>query len=126
MKPTPEKIAKLPKWAQEHLTDLTRQLESSQASLTRFSDNQTPSPFYVDEWNKNSKIKRFIQTADRSICADHAGCHVELFLARKDDGQRPFGIQVSISAMGEWGRNGNVCFVPSSSGKIFIMHKDNL
>ena len=47
MKPTPEQIAKLPKWAQEHIENLQRQGAAATKALNRYLDNQTPSPIYI-------------------------------------------------------------------------------
>lgn len=40
---TPDLIAKLPKWAQEHIADLQRQRDAAIEALENIVDTQTPS-----------------------------------------------------------------------------------
>jgi hypothetical protein len=49
MKPTPEQLAKLPKWALEYVKDLENQREQAIRTLNEFVDDQTPSPFYYED-----------------------------------------------------------------------------
>lgn len=45
MKPTPEQLQKLPKWAQEHIEDMERQRLAAVHALNDYVDDQTESPF---------------------------------------------------------------------------------
>jgi methyl coenzyme M reductase subunit D len=84
--PTPEQLAKLPKWAQEHITDLSRQRDAALNVLNEFQDSQTVSRFYYEdhvctgEQAGPSSKRRYIQT-DRVI-VDYKGEEFELTLAR--------------------------------------------
>lgn len=44
-----DKIAKLPRWAQEHIEKIGRERDQAINALNRFLDGQTPSGFYVDD-----------------------------------------------------------------------------
>ncbi len=104
-------------------------LNDSREVAAGYSDIQPPSPFYVEDWINDVGLKksiRFIKSDSKSICAEHAGCKVELFLARADDPQRPFGIEVRIGEPKDWGTSSHVAIVPRGNNSFFIMHKDNL
>lgn len=47
MTPTEEQIAKLPKWAQDHIKEITRERELSVRALNQYCDDSTPSPFEI-------------------------------------------------------------------------------
>ena len=47
--PTAEQIAKLPKWAQEHIRNLAHALAISQRTMTEFCDAQTPSRVWYED-----------------------------------------------------------------------------
>lgn len=47
--PTPEEIAKLPKWAQDHLRALQRERDESTRISERFTNEQTVQPICVPE-----------------------------------------------------------------------------
>lgn len=57
--PTPEQIAKLPKWAQEHIHFLQRWHDEAQAKLKEYLDTQSPSAIYTG--HEVSGDVRFIQ-----------------------------------------------------------------
>ena len=47
--PTGEQIAKLPKWAQEYIADISRERYVAVRALNEYCDDSTPSPFSVEE-----------------------------------------------------------------------------
>ena len=49
-KPTPEQIAKLPQWAQEHIKYLNMERDTAIRALNEHIDHQTPSPLYWDQY----------------------------------------------------------------------------
>ncbi len=126
MTPTPEQLAKLPKWAQEHMKDLERDADKYKEVARHFMEAQTPTPFYTELWDVEMGKRVYIKTENATICAEYAGCKVSLFLARKDDVQRPYGIEIKMEELNRRGMSQNVVFLPNSIGTIFIMHKDNL
>lgn len=46
---TEQQIEKLPKWAVEHITSLTREREAAVAALNKYIDGQSESPVFIDE-----------------------------------------------------------------------------
>lgn len=88
---TPEQLAKLPKWAQEHIADLTRQMDVAKRTLNEFTDSQTPSDFYVEEMlcltegNQNNKfVKRYIQS--HKVDVEHDGVRLTILLRQDEKG----------------------------------------
>jgi hypothetical protein len=126
MKPTPEQIAKLPKWAQEHIKDLSRELDAANATLARMADEQTPSPFYVDAWYSTPRVKRFIQSPTNHLTIEHAGVHLEIFLAPERDGQRLYGIELQYSAIDRTIGHSTVALMPRGIGTIQLVTKENM
>jgi hypothetical protein len=60
---------KLPKWAQDHISDLQRQRDSAVREFNRYIDDQTPSPFSIMEMAHTGEHgggpsfkRRYIQT----------------------------------------------------------------
>ena len=124
---TPEKIARLPKWAQEYTLAQARQLATLHAKLAAFEKDQPPSPFFVDEFTRAPQIKRFIAASNRTICAEWAGVHVEIFLPRQNDGQRMFGPEIQYRAItGSPLVHNPVAIIPRGIQTIHLVHKDNL
>lgn len=121
------RINKLPKWAQEYIGAIERERDSAKDAVARMSDTQTPSPIFVQEWvSCSNRVKHFIQ-GDRVI-VEHAGVHLEVFLARKNDSQRMYGVELSYSDAG--GIHGlgacGVAVYPRSSNTIQLVHQKNL
>jgi hypothetical protein len=108
-KPTPEQLARLPKWASSHIAHLTRTCTNLQNSIDAAVDSQTPSPIWVDEMvhNMDDPVvfkKRFVQSD--SVCFLHKGVHLTVCL-----------IENSITL--SWNAETNhgcypLCFVPTS------------
>lgn len=56
-KPTPEQIAKLPRWAQEHIKYLARERAEALDALNSKLDVQTPSKIYWEEYMNTGEAK---------------------------------------------------------------------
>jgi hypothetical protein len=120
--PTPEQIAKLPKWAQEYTHDLERRVETSERVLKDYKDSQTPSEFYYDDYHCVGQgspqfIRRFIQTNQMTVTRD--GVQLTILL-RQDDP----GIQLSFCSVNRL--VSQVAMVPTSFNQIRILSKDKL
>lgn len=125
---TAEQIAKLPKWAQDHIRNITRERDIAVQELNAWVDSQTPSAFYVDEYpciGEQKHKRRYFQ--GNRIAVDHAGVHCEILLAREDDGQRLYGIDITYSEGGPR-RIGHqdVAIMPRASNCIELVAKDNM
>lgn len=67
MNPSPEQIAKLPKWAQDHIARIERQMHGAKDARDKYLDEQTPSQFYIGYQSDDLKKRRYIQ-ADSIVC----------------------------------------------------------
>lgn len=120
------RIETLPKWAQEHIRDLERARDVAVAVKNKMVDEQTPSPIYVDDWSTTPSVKRYVQCKHNNLVIEHAGVRADILLARKDDGQRLFGIDITYSGSIHSLSHFPVVLMPRSIGNIQLVHKDNL
>ena len=120
--PTPEQIAKLPKWAKERLEDLERLTRVAEAALKEFNDAQTPSEFYVEERlslgeGSDTYAKRYIQTYKMSV--EHDGVKLDVLL-RQDER----GIELQWHSTDRLMQE--VAMVPLSFNKVKVLAKEFL
>lgn len=120
--PTPEQIAKLPKWAQEHIADLDRRMVVAERSLKEYEDAQTPSEFFYDDLlciggKSPQNVRRYVQTHRISIVRD--GIRADVLLRHDEP-----GIEIS------WGDEHRGCrevaMIPTSFQKIKLLSKDKM
>lgn len=123
---TPEQIAKLPKWAQEHVRFISMQRDAAVKALNRFNDSQTESPFFVEdhvcsgESSGPSTKKMFIQ----AYCMSVNWRGVLLKIDANDYGQSGHGIRL------QW--NGadrtieEIAFIPTSFQSAKILTKKDM
>ena len=117
--PTPEQLAKLPKWAQEHIEDMDRRAVVAERTLREFYDNSTPSEFYTEDWDaeQNKMVRRYVQTHRLSIERD--GLKVDLLLRQDDPG-------VDITWCDETRLCCQVPLIPEGLNHVRIMLKKDL
>jgi hypothetical protein len=121
--PTPEQIAKLPKWAQEHIEDKERQRFVAQRRLDELVDSTTPSPFWHESndcTGPNNGVqhkKHFVQAHSR-FCVEYAGVHLEIVL--RD--HRSMELQWTNPERG----CGELACVPESFQKVRLITRKNL
>lgn len=124
---TPEQIAKLPRWAQEHIKDLERQREVAVRALDEYVDAQTESPFYTldnectGERQGPTFRKRYIQA--HSIEVEWRG--VVLSVDANDYGQVGGGIRLKWEAGGKHASK-DAAFIPSSYQSARIVSKEDM
>lgn len=123
--PTQAQIEKLPKWAQEHIADLKRNLAASEGVKSRLIDEQKPSPFYVDEWHSTPRFRRYVQAVNRTVSVEHAGVHLDVFLADEHDGQRAYGIELKWCAVGKRLSDG-VALLPRGYSTVQLVTPENI
>lgn len=62
---TEEQVAKLPKWAKQHIETITQQRDAAVKQLNEFLDTQTESSIYIEEFSTHVSppifVKKFIQ-----------------------------------------------------------------
>jgi len=126
MKPTPEQIAKLPKWAQQYISDLDNELIVAKAMVAQMNDQQTPSPFFVDAWYSNPRVKQYVQSPSGHLTVEHAGVHLEIYLAPEKDGQRLHGIELQYTAGEPAIGHSTVAVMPRSMNTIQLVTKENM
>ena len=118
--PTPEQIAKLPKWAQERIADLERRTRVAEAAVKNYLDSQTPSEFYVEEYvstgeGSDKHVKRFVQTYKMAV--EHDGVKLTILL-RQDEKGIDLQWNSTNRLMNE------VALVPLSFNKVKIVAKE--
>ena len=118
--PTPEQIAKLPKWAQERMEDLERRTRVAERALKENLDAQTPSEFYVEEYlstgeGSDKHVRRYIQTYKMAV--EHDGVKLTILL-RQDEKGIDLQWNSTNRLMNE------VALVPLSFNKVKIVAKE--
>lgn len=94
------RIAKLPRWAQEHIESLERERDEANKMLTKFTDSQTEAPFFYKEFRGTDPEGatrypvKYIQT--HKVGIRHAGLEVEVLLPYGAQGRT--GIEIRFSA----------------------------
>jgi hypothetical protein len=89
---TPERIAKLPKWAQEHLASLTRDRDTLHRALQSYLDVQYDR-FYIQ---------------DEQVTFEHAGVRLQVNAYREGEIALTWGPAGSMAGLGD------LCFIPTS------------
>lgn len=84
-----EKIAKLPKWAQEHIKDLNRQRAVAVRALDKFVDSNTESCIYAEELvcikdGGPSRKRNYIQS--HRVTIQRGGVTLEILLPTSREG----------------------------------------
>lgn len=127
-KPTPEQIAKLPKWAQDEIKSLARQRDAAIRALNEYVDNQTESPFYTEdnectgEQSGPTNRRRYIQA--HKIEVQWRG--VYLRVDANDFGQSGHGIRIQWSG-GDGRLTGReVAFIPGSYQQARLVAKEDM
>lgn len=118
-----DKTAKLPVWAQDYIRKIEREREVAVKALNDYTDESTPSPFYVDELESTGEQagpsikRRYIQT--HKIAVEWKGVLLEVYL-RPDE----YGIQLGWSDTGRELKH--VALVPESFNGAQLITKQNM
>lgn len=123
---TKNEISKLPKWAQGHFADITRQRDAAVQALKQFEDEQTPSDIFFEDMICDGENigptprKRFIQSHDVNIVAH--GVHLRV--------STQYGLTNDESIILQWdtgrGLTGEVAFIPVSYQCARLITKDKM
>jgi hypothetical protein len=126
--PSPAHIAKLPQWAQAHIATLAREREAAVETLRHWTDQQTPSPIYMDEHILTGETDRAQTTKRRYITGyqleiEHGNVHLRLLLRSQGDNGPP-RIEMQWSSITP--KLGHVGFIPTSFQSADLIASDNL
>jgi hypothetical protein len=107
-------IAKLPKWAQDHIRDLERQREVAIKALDDALNTQTESPFYTEDFlclgeQRGPTTRRRHFQAHR-IIVEWRGIRLDVKASDYGNGQSGIGLQWT----GKHHRTGDIAFIPTS------------
>lgn len=71
-----EKINKLPRWAKEHIRHIEGERDEAKATLKKFLDDQTKSPFYTTEFGGFDQEFKTRYVQGHTVNLNHAGVHL--------------------------------------------------
>jgi len=119
-------ITKLPKWAQEHIEKLQRELDAAADRLQQLEDEQTESPIWTDDMvcdvraeRGPSFVRRFINGA-HSVSFRHEGVSLRVLLR---DG---VGIEITWSGSEREFSMVDAAMIPYGYQSIRIVAKENM
>ncbi len=122
---TPELIAKLPKWAQQHILALERERLTAIEALNDHLNHETLSPFYTEDMLSTGErghqcgpsLKRRNFQAHHMV-VDFKGVHLEIYLREKE------GIQLKYGPPNRG--MGDVAMIPESYQSVRLVAQENM
>ncbi len=126
---TSEMLAKLPRWAQEHINRLTFQRNDAVKALNAHLEQQAPSAIYYDRWVSTGEkaspvLKRFRVSAER-IVADCHGVLLTVAVKPQTESARWPGIELRWMPTGEL-MNDHVAFIPTGFQQAQLIAYENM
>lgn len=123
--PTPEQIAKLPQWTQDHIRSLSRQVEDLQREMVRMAAAQPESEWFAEDMvgkgpgNGFINVKRFFTAHNMRFF--HRGLFVEM-IAREE------GLDIQYSRQKDRDRRGfaddTIVLQPRSYQQISLIYPE--
>lgn len=113
--PTLEQIAKLPKWAREHIEHLARRADDTQTMIHQILDDQTKSKISTDIYADGAFCKVYFNASEQ-LHIEHAGVFLKVNLRTEDR----IELQWSTHEFGL----GDCCFIPSSYQQARLVHPE--
>lgn len=113
--PDQAKLAKLPKWAREHIDNLDKALQQTEKALREYLDDQTPSPFSVVDalcGRSTRSVERYVQGYQMKVVS--GGVRMDVYAV--DDGINVF----FEDALKE--PDGDVAMVPRAANSVHLRH----
>lgn len=115
MTPTKEQLARLPKWAQQHMAALQRERDTAVKAFREYEDGQTPSKIWCERLTyldgSGPTLHRNYFQAD-SIEMEYAGVHLDVNLRNAD------GIKLCWRPAGSSVTMGPICLIPESYQQV--------
>ena len=120
--PSQEQIDKLPKWATEHIKDLTRRTLTAEKKFTEYTDSQTPSDIYHGDHicigdSSPQSHRRYVQSDKISI--EYHNVLLNIYLRPEE---KFIDLQWSMSDH----LTGDVAMIPVSFNKVKLISKKNM
>jgi len=116
--PTPEQIAKLPKWARAYISQLEDTADAATRQLEGYLDDQTPSQIWYDDWCRlgsiNHTLRRYVQSFRVEV--EHKGVALSVHCV----GER--GLELGWRPSGSRSGIGRLCFTPTSFQQASIIN----
>lgn len=113
MIPTPEQLAKLPKWARDHIAQLQSGCDELRQKLSAFENND-PSPFF--ERTIDGRYKYF--RCDDAMTIVHSGVRLQI-RPRSTDGR------ISLSWEGHQ-THSEIALIPYGHQQAYLVSKENM
>lgn len=127
-KPSPEQIAKLPQWVQNHIKNLERERGDAVKALNQHLDSQTPSKIYWERYlstgeaEKGPSLKRYYAQTDHLVVES---CGVLLRVgANENDAQHNAGIELKWED--QHGIGNMIAAVPKSFQQMDLVAHHNM
>jgi len=117
---TPEMLAKLPVWAQKHISELTRERKVAVQALNKYCDDQTPGPISIQEMECTGEEQgpsfktRYIQA--RRATFKWLGIELDVLLREDNINLSWVGLNLST----------HVAMVPISFQNIHLIPKEKM
>ena len=119
-------ISKLPKWVQAHIREIKRERDVAIRALNEYCDNQTPSPFRIEdhvsagEEKGSSRKVRYIQT--HSVVVENEGVELRVLVRTFNPDHK----EIILSWYGSGNGLGDIAFIPSSFQSAYLISKENM
>ena len=120
---TPDKIAKLPQWAQDHISDLTYKLESAIRTLNEAINGREASNMYYESHpitgeNAGPTWKRFYipENTVHFVFGESRGFRDEEVAVRMSEYANERTVSITFDSR-------NFCIIPASGNAIEIVHR---
>jgi hypothetical protein len=119
---TPERIAKLPAWAREHITRLERRADEATDAVEAYLDNQTESNIWFDDHvgNKFRRVYLSPKASERLSIKSQCG-RIHLRVTNYHDDR----IELAWSGGNDEYGLGDVCCIPTSYQQVRLVHPAN-
>jgi len=116
-----KRIMRLPKWAKDHIRDLTRQREAAVRALDKFEATQTPSKMWVEDFCSDGKTRgpstRKLYVQGRRITIEHNDIRLDVLMR-----EEALDLQWSRGKS----RGGDIPMIPRSYGQVWLVNPKDL
>lgn len=118
-------VSKLPKWAQNLISDLETDRDLAIRALKSFGDNQTESMIYTEDFTSPEIgfTRHYIQS--RSVTIEAHGIEARVYIPMGQQGRRGIEISFNCGAVpGRYSRVGDIVVSPNASNSLTLRRVD--